>query len=92
MEVPLPSIEVSRVFPVNLGYMPPLITTTVPAAACSRFFTAGSRLPLVEAGSPTATAFSRPPLVRFRYGLHPVLAIWLFRQLDALGHPNNACL
>jgi len=71
--------------------MPPIITTAVPAAAYPRFFAADNRLPLVEAGSPTATAFSGPPPVRFRYGLQPILALWLFWQLDALGHPKIAC-
>ena len=75
LEAPLPSIEASRVFPASLSYMPPIITTAVPAAAYPRFFAADNRLPLVEAGSPTATAFSGPPPVRFRYGLQPILVL-----------------
>lgn len=60
LEVPLPSIEVSRVFPATLSYMLPIITTAIPAAACPRFFAADGRIPLVEAGSPTATVFPGP--------------------------------
>ena len=48
--------------------MPSLITTAALTNALVRCFFASFRFPHIEAGSPTATAFSRPPRVRFRYG------------------------